>query len=84
MKVAFGLHLTHLCKASERAHPGRQRLCPTYPPEWSTALLPQVVLLSVSPKDATGFPSPETLEALRANIVAQRPLITVQQLVRAT
>ncbi len=38
---------------------------PLNPPEWIAALQPQVVLLSVSPKDATGLPSPETLEAVQ-------------------
>ena len=37
---------------------------PLNPPEWIATLQPQVVLLSVSPKDATGLPSPETLEAV--------------------
>ncbi len=37
---------------------------PLNPPEWISNLQPQVVLLSVSPKDTTGLPSPETLEAV--------------------
>jgi beta-lactamase superfamily II metal-dependent hydrolase len=37
---------------------------PLNPPEWIAALQPQVVLLSVSPKDATGLPNPETLQAV--------------------
>jgi len=37
---------------------------PLNPPEWIANLQPQVALLSVSPKDATGLPSPETLEAV--------------------
>jgi hypothetical protein len=37
---------------------------PLNPPEWISNLQPQVVLLSVSPKDATGLPSQETLETV--------------------
>jgi beta-lactamase superfamily II metal-dependent hydrolase len=37
---------------------------PLNTPEWIANLQPQVVVLSVSPKDATGLPSPETLEAV--------------------
>jgi len=37
---------------------------PLNPAEWVANLQPQVVLLSVSIKDATGLPSPETLDAV--------------------
>jgi competence protein ComEC len=37
---------------------------PLNPPEWIENLNPQIVLLSVSPGDYEGLPSPETLEAL--------------------
>jgi competence protein ComEC len=37
---------------------------PLNTPEWISNLRPQVVLLSVSPKDTTGLPSPETLQAV--------------------
>jgi competence protein ComEC len=39
---------------------------PLNPPEWLAKLRPQLVLLSVSPLDVDGLPSPETLEALEA------------------
>jgi len=38
---------------------------PLNPPEWIERLRPQVVLLSVSPGDRRGLPSPETLEAVK-------------------
>ena len=38
---------------------------PSNPPEWIANLRPQVMLLSVSPADKQGLPSPETLELLQ-------------------
>lgn len=38
---------------------------PLNPPEFLSFLQPQLALLSVSPADKTGLPSPETLEALQ-------------------
>jgi len=42
---------------------------PSNPPEWIANLRPQVVLLSVSPADIQGLPSPETLELLQGYTV---------------
>jgi beta-lactamase superfamily II metal-dependent hydrolase len=42
---------------------------PSNPPEWIANLRPQVVLLSVSPADKEGLPSPETLDLLQGYTV---------------
>jgi beta-lactamase superfamily II metal-dependent hydrolase len=38
---------------------------PLNPPEWVAALEPEVILLSVGSRDATGLPASELLEALQ-------------------
>jgi competence protein ComEC len=44
------------------------------PPEWINNLRPQVILLSVAPKNRQGFPSPETLDT-----IAGYPLLRTDQ-----
>jgi competence protein ComEC len=49
-------------------------LAPANPPEWINNLKPELLLLSVAPKNKQGFPSPETLDT-----IAGYPLLRTDQ-----